>query len=46
MEAMRTFLAEKGVARRNRPERLELMAGLPRTASGTICTFEIRDMPA
>ena len=43
MEAMRAFLAEKGVARQYWPERLELMAELPRTASGKIRKFEIRD---
>jgi cyclohexanecarboxylate-CoA ligase len=44
MEAMRAFLAEKGVARQYWPERLELMAELPRTASGKIRKFELRDM--
>jgi len=44
MESMRAFLAEKGVARQYGPERLELMAELPRTASGKIRKFEIRDM--
>jgi len=44
MESMRAFLAEKGVARQYWPERLELMAELPRTASGKIRKFEIRDM--
>jgi len=44
MEAMRAFLAEKGVARQYWPERLELMTELPRTASGKIRKFEIRDM--
>ena len=36
MEAMRAFLAEKGVARQYWPERLELMAELPRTANGKV----------
>jgi acyl-coenzyme A synthetase/AMP-(fatty) acid ligase len=44
MEAMRAFLADKGVARQYWPERLELMAELPRTASGKIRKFEIRDI--
>ena len=44
MDAMRAFLAEKGVARQYWPERLELMTELPRTASGKIRKFEIRDM--
>ena len=44
LEAMRAFLAEKGVARQYWPERLELMAELPRTASGKIRKVEIRDM--
>ena len=46
MEAMRTFLAEKGVARQYRPERLELMAELPHTASGKIREFALRDLLA
>ena len=36
---MRQFLAEKGVARQYWPERLEVMAELPRTASGKIQKF-------
>jgi cyclohexanecarboxylate-CoA ligase len=44
MEAMRAFLADKGVARQHRPERLQLMAELPRAASGKIRKFEIRDL--
>ena len=44
MDDMRAFLAEKGVARQYWPERLELMSELPRTASGKIRKFEIRDM--
>jgi non-ribosomal peptide synthetase component E (peptide arylation enzyme) len=43
MDDMRVFLAGKGVARQCRPERLELMAELPRTAGGRIRTFEPRD---
>jgi cyclohexanecarboxylate-CoA ligase len=43
MEAMRAFLADKGVARQYWPEWLELIAELPRTASGKIRKLEIRD---
>ena len=46
MDAMRAFLAEKGVARQYWPERLELLPELPRTASGKIRKFELRDMLA
>jgi cyclohexanecarboxylate-CoA ligase len=44
MERVRAFLAEKGVARQYWPERLELLAELPRTASGKIRKFELRDV--
>jgi cyclohexanecarboxylate-CoA ligase len=44
MAGMRAFLAEKGVARQYWPERLELLDELPRTASGKIRKFEVRDM--
>ena len=44
MDDMRAFLADKGVARQYWPERLELMSELPRTASGKIRKFELRDM--
>ena len=44
MDDMRAFLAEKGVARQYWPERLELFPELPRTASGKIRKFELRDM--
>jgi alkylation response protein AidB-like acyl-CoA dehydrogenase len=44
MEDMRTFLAGKGVTRQYWPERLELLPELPRTASGKIRKFEIREM--
>lgn len=43
MEDMRAFLAGKGVARQYWPERLQLMAELPRTASGKIRKFELRE---
>ncbi len=44
MDDMRAFLAEKGVARQYWPERLELLPELPRTPSGKIRKFELRDM--
>ena len=40
---MQQFLAEKGVARQYWPERLEVMSELPRTASGKIQKFRLRD---
>lgn len=42
-EQMRAFLADKGVAKQYWPERLEVVAELPRTASGKIQKFQIRD---
>jgi cyclohexanecarboxylate-CoA ligase len=42
-EEMRAFLAEKGVAKQYWPERLEVFDELPRTASGKIQKFQIRD---
>jgi non-ribosomal peptide synthetase component E (peptide arylation enzyme) len=45
MDAMRAFLAEKGVARQYWPERLELLPELPSTASGKIRKVELREMP-
>jgi cyclohexanecarboxylate-CoA ligase len=44
MDAMCAFLAEKGVARQYWPRWLELIVELPRTASGKIRKFELRDM--
>jgi non-ribosomal peptide synthetase component E (peptide arylation enzyme) len=40
---MRDFLAEKGVARQYWPERLEILPELPRTASGKIQKFRLRE---
>ncbi len=42
-EEMRAFLAEKGVAKQYWPERLEVFDELPRTASGKIQKFQLRD---
>jgi cyclohexanecarboxylate-CoA ligase len=42
-EAMREFLAEKGVAKPYWPERLVALEGLPRTASGKIQKFQLRE---
>ncbi|KAA9159360.1 AMP-binding protein [Amycolatopsis acidicola] len=41
-EKLRTFLAEKGVAKQYWPERLEVLDELPRTASGKIQKFQLR----
>ncbi|GAA3560189.1 hypothetical protein GCM10022222_49870 [Amycolatopsis ultiminotia] len=40
---VRAFLAGKGVAKQYWPERVELLAELPRTASGKIQKFQLRD---
>jgi len=40
---MQQFLAGKGVAKQYWPERLEVLAEFPRTASGKIRKFELRD---
>jgi cyclohexanecarboxylate-CoA ligase len=42
MEEMKTFLDEKRVARQYWPESLEVVAELPRTASGKIQKFQLR----
>ena len=42
IEEMRDFLAEKGVAKQYWPEGLEVLAELPRTASGKIQKFQLR----
>ncbi|MGW4527336.1 AMP-binding protein [Amycolatopsis sp. NPDC004378] len=42
-EEMREFLAEKGVAKQYWPERLEILTELPRTASGKIQKFVLRE---
>jgi cyclohexanecarboxylate-CoA ligase len=43
---MREFLGAKGVAKQYWPERLEVFDALPRTASGKIRKFELRDQLA
>lgn len=43
-EKMQAFLAEKGVARQYWPERLHLMTDLPRTPSGKVQKFALRDL--
>jgi cyclohexanecarboxylate-CoA ligase len=40
---MKRILAEKGVAKQYWPERLEVLPALPRTASGKIQKFRLRD---
>ncbi|MFI5607804.1 AMP-binding protein [Amycolatopsis sp. NPDC051903] len=42
-EAMREFLEDKGVAKQYWPERLVVLAELPRTASGKIQKFQLRE---
>jgi cyclohexanecarboxylate-CoA ligase len=42
-EEMQRFLADKGVAKPYWPERLEIFPEFPRTASGKIQKFQIRD---
>jgi glutaryl-CoA dehydrogenase/cyclohexanecarboxylate-CoA ligase len=42
-EEMRALLKEKGIAKQYWPERLEVMDALPRTASGKIQKFHLRD---
>ncbi len=45
-EEMQRFLAAKGVAKQYWPERLEVMADLPKTASGKIQKFQLREQMA
>jgi cyclohexanecarboxylate-CoA ligase len=42
-EKMQAFLAEKGVARQYWPEQLRLLSELPRTASGKVQKFALRE---
>ncbi|MFL6056099.1 MAG: AMP-binding protein [Actinoallomurus sp.] len=42
-EEMQRFLKEKGVAKQYWPERLKILTDLPRTASGKIQKFRLRD---
>ncbi|WP_431028607.1 AMP-binding protein [Lysinibacillus sp. LZ02] len=46
METMQAFLQQKGVAKQYWPEHLELLEDLPRTASGKIQKFKLREMVA
>ena len=43
LEAMREFLRAKGVAKPYWPERLEILDDLPRTPSGKIQKFRLRE---
>ena len=43
-EQMQQFLAEKGVAKQYWPEYLEVVEDFPRTASGKIQKFKLREM--
>ncbi|WP_459549870.1 AMP-binding protein [Nocardia sp. X0981] len=43
LAAMRSFLAEKGVAKQYWPEQLEILDELPRTPSGKIQKFQLRE---
>ena len=40
---MKAFLESKGIARQYWPERLEIMAELPRTPSGKILKYRLRE---
>ncbi|MGE7903059.1 AMP-binding protein [Peribacillus sp. NPDC094092] len=44
MESMQEFLSEKGLAKQYWPEFLEIMDDFPRTASGKIQKFRLREM--
>ncbi len=46
MESMQAFLHQKGVAKPYWPEHLELLEDFPRTASGKIQKFKLREMVA
>ena len=46
LEEIQEFLGSRGVARQYWPERLEVLAGLPRTASGKIQKFVLRQEAA
>ncbi|MGW5384944.1 AMP-binding protein [Nocardia sp. NPDC003963] len=43
LAALRTFLAAKGVAKQYWPEQLEILGELPRTPSGKIQKFQLRE---
>jgi cyclohexanecarboxylate-CoA ligase len=42
-EEMKEFLQDRGVAKQYWPERLEVLAELPKTPSGKIRKFELRE---
>ena len=44
MESMKEFLLQKGLAKQYWPEQLEIMADFPRTPSGKIQKFRLREM--
>jgi cyclohexanecarboxylate-CoA ligase len=44
MDTMRDFLSQKGVAKQYWPEHLEIMEDFPRTMSGKIQKFRLREM--
>ncbi len=46
LEAIREFLAAEGVARNYWPERIEIVEAMPRTASGKIQKFRLREVAA
>lgn len=46
METLQSFLANKGVAKQYWPERLEIIEYFPRTPSGKIQKFKLREMIA
>jgi cyclohexanecarboxylate-CoA ligase len=46
LSELTSFLAEQGMAKPYWPERLELLADMPRTPSGKIQKFKLREMVA
>lgn len=44
MESLKKFLYEKGLAKQYWPEQLEIMDDFPRTPSGKIQKFRLREM--
>ena len=46
LDALTGFLGEQGMAKQYWPERLEILADMPRTASGKIQKFKLRAMAA
>ncbi|MEY8193797.1 MAG: cyclohexanecarboxylate-CoA ligase, partial [Cycloclasticus sp.] len=43
-EQIKTFLAEQGVSKNYWPEYIEVLSDMPRTASGKIQKFKLREM--